>query len=165
MNLCWHAVPPTADEPVTFQPIPGVEVAPDKLASVQGQLTDEQYRELMTPGTSLRRRWESQVDAIAQFLKLLQDAKVPVIWRPYHEMNGNWFWWGGRIGESGTADIYRMIYDRFVNHHQLHNLIWVWSVDRPSEAYRKYTNYYPGDECLDILALDVYGGDFKQEYY
>ena len=165
VTLCWHAVPPTADEPVTFQPIPGVEAPPDKLASVQGQLTDDQYRELMTPGSPLRKRWEAQVDEVAKFLKQLQAANVPVIWRPYHEMNGNWFWWGGRIGENGTADIYRLIYDRYVNYHQLHNLVWVWSVDRPSEAYRKYTHYYPGDEYLDILALDVYGSDFRQEYY
>jgi mannan endo-1,4-beta-mannosidase len=165
VNLCWHAVPPTADEPVTFQPIPGVEIAPDKLASVQGQLTNEQYIELMTPNTALRRKWEAQVDEIAKFLKQLQDADVPVLWRPYHEMNGNWFWWGGRVGENGTADIYRMIYDRYVNHHKLNNLVWVWSVDRPSEPYRKYTNYYPGDDYVDVLALDVYGSDFRQEYY
>jgi len=165
VNLCWHAVPPTVDEPVTFQPIPGVEVAPDKLASVQGQLTDEQYRELMTPGTLLRQRWEAQVDEVAKFLKQLQDANVPVLWRPYHEMNGNWFWWGGRVEGSVTANIYKMIYDRYVNHHKLNNLVWVWSVDRPSEEYRKYTNYYPGDAYLDMLALDVYGSDFKQEFY
>ena len=165
VNLCWHAVPPTADEPVTFQPIPGVEIAPQELASVQGRLTEEQYLKLMTPGTALRRKWEAQVDEIAKFLKQLQDANVPVLWRPYHEMNGNWFWWGGRAGENGTADIYRMIYDRYVNHHKLNNLVWVWSVDRPSEPYRKYTNYYPGDDYVDILALDVYGSDFRQEYY
>lgn len=165
VNLCWHAVPPTVDEPVTFQPIPGVEVAPDKLASVQGQLTEEQYKELFTPGTPLRKRWEAQVDEIAKFLKQLQDANVPVVWRPYHEMNGNWFWWGGRYGENSTADIYRLIYDRYVNYHKLNNLVWVWSVDRPSEPYRKYTNFYPGNEYLDMLALDVYGSDYKQEYY
>jgi len=165
VNLCWHAVPPTADEPVTFQPLQGVEVPPDKLQSVQGQLTDEQYKELMTPGTALRKKWEAQVDEVAKYLKQLQEAGVPVVWRAYHEMNGNWFWWGGRIGENGTADIYRLIYDRYVHYHQLHNLVWVWSVDRPSEEYRKYTNYYPGNEYLDLLALDVYGSDFKQEYY
>lgn len=165
ITLCWHAVPPTADEPVTFQPVPGVEVERDKLASVQGQLTDEQYKELLTPETPLRLKWEAQVDEIAKFLKQIQDANVPVLWRPYHEMNGNWFWWGGRVGENGTADIYRMMYDRYVNHHKLNNLVWVWSVDRPSEPSRKYANYYPGDEYLDILSLDVYGSDFKQEYY
>jgi mannan endo-1,4-beta-mannosidase len=58
-----------------------------------------------------------------------------------------------------------MIYNRFVRHHKLNNLVWVWSVDRPSEPYRKYINYYPGDGYLYILALDVYGSDFKQEYY
>jgi mannan endo-1,4-beta-mannosidase len=78
VNLCWHAVPPTADEPVAFQPIPGANVPKDRLASVQGQLTDEQYTELLTPGTPLHRKWEAQVDEIAKFLKQLQDANVPV---------------------------------------------------------------------------------------
>ncbi|MBN1819316.1 MAG: hypothetical protein JXR31_07900 [Prolixibacteraceae bacterium] len=163
--LCWHAVPPTADEPVTFQPDRRNPPEPGKLASVQGQLTEEQYKELMTPGTEIRKKWEAQVDEVAKFLKQLQDAQVPVLWRPYHEMNGNWFWWGGRYGENSTADIYRLIYDRYTNYHKLNNLVWVWSVDRPTEPYRKFTNFYPGNEYLDILALDVYGNDFNLDYY
>ncbi len=165
VTLCWHAVPPTADEPVTFQPAPGAGAAPEALASVQGQLTGEQYAQLLTPGTPLRQKWEAQVDEIARFLKQLEEARVPVLWRPYHEMNGNWFWWGGRVEGGVTASIYKMMYDRYVHHHKLNNLVWVWSVDRPSEPYRKYTNFYPGDGYLDMLALDVYGSDFKQEYY
>ncbi len=53
INLCWHAVPPTADEPVTFQPLPGAD--PGKpLASAQGRLTKEQFHDILTPGTELR---------------------------------------------------------------------------------------------------------------
>jgi mannan endo-1,4-beta-mannosidase len=163
ITICWHAVPPTADEPVTFQP--RGRVAPDSLASVQGQLPDEQFKEVLTPGTRLYKRWAAQVDSIAVYLKKLQEANVPVLWRPYHEMNGDWFWWGGRVGENSTADLYRQLYDRMVNYHKLNNLVWIWSVDRPSTPIRKFSNFYPGNEYLDILALDVYGSDFNQAYY
>jgi len=163
ITICWHAVPPTADEPVTFQP--RGPFPPDSLASVQGQLLDEQFKDVLTPGTRLYERWEAQVDSVAYYLKLLQKAGVPILWRPYHEMNGDWFWWGGRVGEYSTADLYRQLFDRYVRHHQLNNLVWVWNVDRPSTPIRKFSNFYPGNEYLDILSLDVYGSDFNQDYY
>ena len=161
--LCWHAVPPTADEPITFRPLPNAD--PKRLASVQGKLLDEQFRDVLTPGTELYQRWCSQVDAIAVFLKQLQDAHVPVLWRPYHEMNGDWFWWGGRAGEYGTAALYRQMFDRMVNHHHLTNLVWVWSMDRPSQPGREFAKYFPGIQYVDVLGLDVYGSDFNQSYY
>lgn len=163
VTLCWHAVPPTADEPVTFRQLPGSD--PRMLRSVQGQLLDEQFKAVLTPGTALHERWCRQVDAVAGFLKQLQDAHVPVLWRPYHEMNGNWFWWGGRTGEHGTAALYRQIFDRFVHHHQLKNLIWVWSVDRVSKPGMEHEKYFPGLEYVDVLGLDVYRNDFAQSYY
>jgi mannan endo-1,4-beta-mannosidase len=120
---------------------------------------------VLTPGTDLYKHWSDQVDVVAGFLKQLQAAHVPVLWRPYHEMNGNWFWWGGRRGERGTAMLYRQIFDRLAKHHQLNNLIWVWSVDRPTGPDRQFADYFPGAEYFDIASLDVYGGDFKQTYY
>jgi mannan endo-1,4-beta-mannosidase len=163
ITICWHAVPPTADEPVTFMPLKDAD--PDSLASVQGRLPDRQFRDLLTPGTALYKRWTAQVDSVAVYLKQLRDAGVPVLWRPYHEMNGDWFWWGGRTGEYSTADLYRQLYDRYVHVHKLNNLIWVWNVDRPSTPIRKFSNFYPGNDYLDILSLDVYGSDFNQDYY
>jgi len=161
--LCWHAVPPTANEPVTFQPLPGADTA--ALASVQGRLTDQQFQDILTPGTALYNKWMAQVDTIAFYLKQLQAAHVPVLWRPYHEMNGSWFWWGGRTGKYSTQALYRQIFDRLVNYHKLNNLVWVWSVDRPGKPEMAFDKYYPGNKYLDILALDVYGSDFKQDYY
>jgi mannan endo-1,4-beta-mannosidase len=161
--LCWHAVPPTADEPVTFRPLPGAD--PKALRSVQGQLTDEQFKDLLTPGTALYEHWCSQVDAVAVFLKQLQDAHVPVLWRPYHEMNGDWFWWGGRTGAYSTASLYRQLFDRLVNHHHLNNLIWVWSMDRPHSPAMEHAKYFPGIDYVDVLAMDIYGNDFAQSYY
>jgi mannan endo-1,4-beta-mannosidase len=161
--LCWHAVPPTANEPITFRQLPGSD--PRALSSVQGKLLDEQFKEVLTPGTALYQHWCAQVDEIAFYLKQLQDAHVPVLWRPYHEMNGDWFWWGGRTGPYGTIALYRQIFDRLVNHHHLNNLIWVWSMDRPSTPAREHAKFFPGTQFVDVLALDVYGADFNPAYY
>jgi mannan endo-1,4-beta-mannosidase len=153
ITLCWHAVRPTDDEPVTFR------------ESVQGKLTDRQWNELITPGTELNRRWCTQVDVIAGCLKQLRDAHVPVLWRPCHEMNGDWFWWGGRRGERGTIALYRQLFDRLVNYHHLNNLVWIWNVDRPSTPQRQFADFFPGRNYFDIAALDVYHGDFSPAYY
>jgi mannan endo-1,4-beta-mannosidase len=164
ITICWHAVPPTANEPVTFQPLPNADPnAP--LATVQGKLTEQQFQDILTPGTKLYKHWCEQVDTIAKYLKMLQVAHVPVIWRPYHEMNGSWFWWGGRIGKYSTMALYKQIYDRLIRVHKLNNLIWLWSVDRPNNENMQFTNYFPGSKFVDILGLDVYGNDFKQDYY
>jgi mannan endo-1,4-beta-mannosidase len=163
ITICWHAVPPTTNEPVTFRQMPGS--SPDSLISVQGQLTDQQFKDLLTPGTKLYKHWCEQVDTIAFYLKQLQAAHVPILWRPYHEMNGNWFWWGGRHGEYSTRRLYKQLFDRLVNYHKINNLVWIWSLDRPAKPERQFSYFYPGNEYLDILAIDIYGNDFNKLYY
>lgn len=153
INLMWHAVPPTEDEPVTFE------------KSIQSKLTDGQWRELLTPGTRLNERWQSQVDVIAFFLRQLRDARVPVLWRPYHEMNGAWFWWGGRPGPEDFTRLYRMLFDRLVNFHHLNNLIWVYGPNEVREHVAEYADFFPGHEVVDVLATDVYSKGFASHDY
>ncbi|WP_058185597.1 glycosyl hydrolase [Terracidiphilus gabretensis] len=150
--LTWHAVRPTDDEPVTFRD------------SVQGKLTDYEFQQLLTPGTPIYNRWCAQVDVIVGFLRQLRDANVPVLFRAYHEVNGNWFWWGYRPGPNGSAALYRQLYDRFVNVHHLDNLVWVWNVNAPGGAAGPSADYYPGAAYADVVTMDIYG-EFKQEYY
>ncbi len=150
--LCWHEVRPTDDEPVSFRD------------SVQGKLSDFEWNELLTPGTDIYNRWVQQVDVVAGYLKQLQDAGVPVLFRPYHEMNGNWFWWGGRPGEKGSAALYRQLFDRFVHVHHLNNLIWVWNSDRPSGNAGGIADFYPGAKYADVVTIDIYG-EYLQTYY
>ena len=150
--LTWHAVRPTDDEPVTFHD------------SVQGHLTDYEWHQLLTPGSALNKRWCDQVDVIAGYLRQLRDAHVPVLFRPYHEVNGNWFWWGYRPGKDGSAALYRQIFDRFVNVHHLDNLVWVWNVNAPGGSAGPIVDYYPGAAYADVVTMDIYG-EFKQEYY
>jgi mannan endo-1,4-beta-mannosidase len=153
--LMWHAVRPIEDEPVTFKD------------SIQGKLTDQQWRDLITPGTEINERWKSQVDVIAWFLKQLREAHVPVLWRPYHEMNGAWFWWGQKPGDDGYKKLYRMLFDRLVNFHKLNNLIWIYGANEvdASKNIDPYDKYYPGDDVVDILATDIYRTGYAKEQH
>ncbi|GAA3232738.1 glycosyl hydrolase [Dactylosporangium siamense] len=87
------------------------------------------------------------IDAIAVQLQRLQQAGVPVLWRPLHEAEGGWFWWGAK-GPGPAKELYRLMYDRLVHHHGLNNLIWVWNSVSPE--------WYPGDDVVDVLSYDSY---------
>ncbi|MBB5801372.1 hypothetical protein F4560_001140 [Saccharothrix ecbatanensis] len=87
------------------------------------------------------------MDAIAVELKRLADAKVPVLFRPLHEAEGGWFWWGAK-GSGPAKQLWRILHDRLVGHHGLHNLIWVWNSISP--------DWYPGDDVVDVVSADVY---------
>ncbi len=154
ITLMWHAVRPVDEETAGWK------------ESVQADLTLAQWRELVTPGTPLHKRWLAQVDGIAAYLKQLRDANVPVLWRPYHEMNGGWFWWGQQKGEAGYKKLWRLLYNRLTNHHKLNNLLWVWNAGAPDPKWAgPYADYYPDPRYVDVLAVDVYGGHYKQSYY
>ena len=157
ITLMWHAGRPQDDPPFGWK------------ESVQAKMTDQEWNELTTPGTRLHTRWTEQVDAVAAPLKELQSLGVPVLWRPYHESNGVWFWWGNRKGKDGSAKLYRMMFDRFVNHHGLSNLLWVWNSNTPrqridDEAFA-YEDFFPGLDCVDVLAADVYHRDYRQSHH
>jgi mannan endo-1,4-beta-mannosidase len=92
------------------------------------------------------------MDAIALELKKLGDVGMPVLWRPLHEASGAWFWWGAH-GPDAFVELYRTMYDRFVRHHALHHLLWVYS---PPEPAGGSDSFYPGDDVVDVVAVDVY---------
>lgn len=154
VTLMWHAVRPTENEPVTFDG-----------SICAGALPQPDWEDLLTEGTSTHARWVGQVDTIAGFLTQLREARVPVLWRAYHEMNGRWFWWGGREGALGYAALYRQLYERFVNVHRLDHLLWVWNANAPREDAAAYAGFYPGHDVVDVLAADVYGNDYRLSHH
>ncbi len=157
ITLMWHQGRPIDDPPFGWK------------ESVQAKLTDEQWKELITEGTDLNKRWLAQIDVVAGYLKQLDSAHIPILWRPYHEMNGVWFWWGNRPGKDGIQKLWKMMYDRYTNHFHLNNLIWVWGANGPrdipgDEAYA-YKDFYPGNDYVDLLGADVYHLDYEQKDY
>lgn len=91
------------------------------------------------------------MDAIAVQLQKFQDAGVPVLWRPLHEAEGGWFWWGAK-GPEPFKKLWRLMRERLTNVHHLHNLIWVYSSGTKPE-------WYPGDDVVDVVGIDEYPPD------
>jgi mannan endo-1,4-beta-mannosidase len=104
------------------------------------------------------------MDTAAVYLKQLQDAHIAVLWRPMHENNGTFFWWGGRPGAYGTAMLYREVYNRMVNVHHLNNLVWVWNQNGPAPGGEFY-NFFPGKNYCDIVSYDNYRNLDARYYY
>lgn len=130
--------------------------------------TSFDIREALKPGTWQNEFIMKDIEEVAGYLQLLEDEGIPVIWRPLHEAAGNydlyeggygaWFWWG-RGGAEPCKQLWRLLYDQLVNVHGLDNLIWVWTVDVPVGAEEHYLEWYPGDEYVDILGVDIYAAD------
>jgi mannan endo-1,4-beta-mannosidase len=146
----WHAVCPVDDEPVAFEG--GI---------LRDDFTADQYDEVLTRGSGLHSRWCAQVDVAADVLRTLQDAGVPVLWRPYHEMNGPWFWWGGQPDRARA--LWRQLFDRLTVHHGLRNLVWVWNPNAPYGSAAPFEQFYPGHDVVDALAVDTYGGHYEAQ--
>lgn len=106
-------------------------------------------------------RWFQQLDLIAEGLSQLQDSGVVVLFRPLHEMNGGWFWWGGPDPVKFKA-LWKQVFDYFTLTKKLNNLIWVFAPNKqntsntttPAPAF-----YYPGHEYVDITGLDNYSSN------
>jgi mannan endo-1,4-beta-mannosidase len=159
ITLMWHGCFPTEGDCCNGSSIWAMENRP----------SPERWDSLVTEETPLNDAWKEGADKIAGYLKQLQDEDIPVLWRPYHEMNGVWFWWCNQKGDQGFKRLWIMMYDYFTNHHKLNNLIWVWNTnaprDIPGDEAWDYEMFYPGDKYVDILAADVYRHDYKQSHH
>jgi mannan endo-1,4-beta-mannosidase len=131
-------------------------------SNVHMTLSQEKFDAYVTPGTAQYKNLIDDIDEIAVYLKELQEAGVPVLWRPYHEMNGNWFWWGEK---DNFTKLWEIMYTRLTDTHKLNNLLWVWNPNAPNEWSDSYDPYFPGAGKVDILAADIYNDDFQQAYY
>lgn len=105
----------------------------------------------LTAGTAENTALLDDIRVMAGKFKQLQDAGVPVLFRPLHEAEGGWFWWGAQ-GPENCVQLYRLLYDKFTNEYKLNNLIWVWT----SYTYDTSPKWYPGDDVVDILGYDKY---------
>lgn len=122
----------------------------------------EDARDVVTKGTDAYRRWHRLLDSVAVALAQLRDAGVVVLWRPLHEMNGDFFWWSaGR--DSGWARpedfraLWRDMFDYLSREKRLNNLLWVYAPTYQSnDGVKPVLHYYPGDAYVDVVGLDYY---------
>lgn len=101
-------------------------------------------------GTPEHEAMMKDLDITAEMLKELRDAKVPILFRPLHEICGGWFWWSMQ-GEETAKDLWKFIYTYYTDHHELSNLLWVYSASQEMRI-----SWFPGKEFADVIGVDIY---------
>ncbi|MBQ7306658.1 MAG: beta-mannosidase, partial [Clostridia bacterium] len=131
MTLTWH----------WFSPLGG------RSKAFYARNTEFDASKALVEGTPENRALLSDMDVMAGLLRPFCQAGVPILWRPFHEGDGDWFWWGAKGAET-VKGLWRLMFERFTQKHQLNNLIWVWNSPVPE--------CYPGDDVVDIISCDMY---------
>jgi len=153
ITISWHLNNPLTGK-TAWEPAPG------SVASV-------------LPGGLKHALYKSWLDRIASFMLDLKGSRgeyIPVIFRPFHELNGSWFWWGGKnCSPEEIITLYRFTVSYLRDSMNVHNLLYAYNTDRFASS-AAYLERYPGDEWVDITGFDIYQGnniakneDFVQE--
>ncbi|MEN8906538.1 MAG: glycosyl hydrolase, partial [Clostridiales bacterium] len=137
-TVCWHWFSPG-------------DIGKSGDSSFYTENTSFSISKALTSGTKENIALLNDIDFMAEKFKQVQAAGVPVLFRPLHEAEGAWFWWGAE-GPEPCVELYRLIYDKFTNEHGLNNIIWVWT----SYDYETSPQWYPGDDVVDIIGYDKY---------
>lgn len=148
-TVCWHINLPTdftnyeVGEPVDWSV---ASYKPNSSFSVENAVVEgtKEYEYVMLA-----------IDNLAEQLLKVQEAGVPIIFRPYHEAEGNpgaaWFWWGQDGAEAYKA-LWKQLHTTLTEKYGLHNLIWEFN----SYTYSSSPEWYPGDEWVDMVGFDKY---------
>ncbi|TCD26404.1 mannan endo-1,4-beta-mannosidase A and B [Pedobacter psychrodurus] len=104
-------------------------------------------------GTAEYEVFWAQLKEKGDLLLQLKKANVPVLWRPFHELNGNWFWWG-KQGPDKFKKLWITMYEYYTKTLKLDNLIWVLCYTGKPDG-----NWYPGDKYVDVVGADTYDVD------
>ncbi len=136
VTLCWHWG------------------APDIGTGYENSKKDFNVAAALKPGTPQNVAMMRDITEVARLLKVLQDRGVAVLWRPFHEFSGDWFWWG-KHGPDAFKALWALMYDQFTRVHGLNNLIWVlgWAGQNVDPAW------YPGRATVDVAGADIYAND------
>ncbi|MCV2483744.1 glycoside hydrolase family 26 protein [Flavobacterium sp. SH_e] len=132
-------------------------------------MTSEQkstaFRSIL-PGGANNEWYKKKLDKVASVVSSLKGSNgelIPIIFRPFHEFDGSWFWWGA---DFCTADEYKKAYqftvDYLKNTKGVHNILYAFSPDNSYTTETSYLSRYPGDKYVDIIGMDNYG-DFSNQ--
>ena len=150
-TLCWHQIDPEGHsfyyDQVNYAVVPTI-----------------------LPGGKYHENYKAKLNKFAGFMKRLRGShgeSVPVIFRPYHEQNGNWFWWGRtRCTEQEYIELWRFTVTYLRDTLQVHNLIYAFSPDGNQFSTKsEYLREFPGDDYVDIFGVDFYFWEAGSETY
>lgn len=114
------------------------------------------------PGGACHEKFAGWLDALAGFLNSLQTAdgvKVPVLFRPWHEHTGSWFWWGEKLC---TPEEYKALWHMTADSLRakgVDNVLYAYSSGTEPQDTTQYLKKYPGDDRVDVIGFDAYQFD------
>ncbi len=164
ISACWHLNAPSAE---AYAAKNDVNSKDEKVSWNAKHYFSA--KEAVKAGTWQNEFLEFSLAEVIEDLKLFKDADIPVVWRPWHEGAGNacisgknsdaWFWWG-KDGAAAYIELWKYMFNKFKDA-GIDNLIWVWTtqvgVNKGNNWYCKDdSDWYPGDEYVDIVAHDMY---------
>ncbi|MCR5096127.1 MAG: glycoside hydrolase family 26 protein [Erysipelotrichaceae bacterium] len=122
--------------------------------------TEFDARRILIQGSEEKKAFYHDMEVIGEHLKRFRQADIPILWRPFHEADGDWFWWGSK-GPEVARELYKLMFDYYVNELHLDNLLWVWNCPKREG--------YPGDDYVDVISVDVYNTfkfatDYERDY-
>ena len=121
--------------------------------------------EILKDGSATNIKFKLWLDRLADFVLDLKDENgnlIPVLFRPFHEHTQNWSWWGSHCtSEAEFIGLWKFTVDYLKDTKGVHNLIYVISPQMDgiySDAASRLLYRWPGDDYVDILAMDCYHG-------
>lgn len=123
------------------------------------------FAKLLSPDNVVYSNWRGVLQNVGNVLQALEERHVIVLWRPLHEMNADWFWWGAGAGgptvEQFTA-LWKDMHRYFTVERRLDNLIWVYAANYRDERnlLKPVAWFYPGPDYVDLVGLDAYADPF-----
>ena len=119
------------------------------------------------PGGANHELYKQWLDKVASFFGALKGSKgemIPVLFRPFHEHSGSWFWWGrNNCSVSDYKSLWRFTFDYLHTQKNLHNILWVYNTGGDFKTKEEFLERYPGDDVVDMVSFDTYqSGDPKK---
>jgi mannan endo-1,4-beta-mannosidase len=128
--------------------------------------SSDQVVKSILPGGSKHQDFVKMLEKTASFFSSITDNNgklIPVIFRPYHEHTGSWFWWGQKLCSSDEyIALWQFTIDYF-NKKGLNNILYAYSSAGNIESAEQFLERYPGDELIDIMGFDIYQRNIEQK--
>lgn len=131
-------------------------------------VTSDQVVASVLPGGEKHGYFMTWLAKAADFLESIKTADgktVPVIWRPWHEHTGSWFWWGQDLcTPEQYKQLWKMTYDYMMNERKMTNLLWAYSPGAGGLDAVLFEERYPGDDMVDMVGFDCYQYGSNEDY-
>ena len=122
--------------------------------------TKTQVVEKIIPGGAYHEAFKKDLDALSDFLNSIvtpEGGKVPFIFRPWHEMDGSWFWWGRtNCSPEAFRELFRFTVKYLREVKNVNQMLVAYSPDRMFNTLDEYLTWYPGDRYVDVIGMDNY---------